>query len=125
MGDLDCGPDGICETVGLCSFPDLACLETGRRFSAFAGDFSGQCVGTAPLTDADPGDGAPQGDADPRNDAAPDPADAPETFDAPPPDAPPECSGPTQTTFWAVPTTTVAPNGFTNPDRIFASDDSW
>ena len=37
-----CGPNGVCETIGYCSFPDSEC---GRRFGDSAGDYANKCVG--------------------------------------------------------------------------------
>lgn len=55
--DDQCGPGGICEPIGFCSFADAEC---GRRFGSAAGELSNQCV--AP--DAPPPDGpSPDGDA--------------------------------------------------------------
>ncbi|MCA9712000.1 MAG: hypothetical protein KDK70_39555 [Myxococcales bacterium] len=37
---------GLCQPAGYCSYPDLACLETGQRYEENAGDgLGGQCVG--------------------------------------------------------------------------------
>lgn len=40
-----CGPNGTCETVGYCSFPDSEC---GRRFGDSAGTYANKCVGGTP-----------------------------------------------------------------------------
>ncbi|MCX4246701.1 RCC1 domain-containing protein [Paraliomyxa miuraensis] len=58
---------GRCEAVGYCSYPDLACIDTGYRYEDGAGDgLGGQCVGvevagtdtdgttTTAMTDPDP-----------------------------------------------------------------------
>jgi hypothetical protein len=39
--DTQCGPGGVCEPVGFCSFADATC---GRRFGEASGSFSNQCV---------------------------------------------------------------------------------
>lgn len=40
-----CGTNGVCESVGYCSFPDSGC-PSGRKFGDLAGDSAGRCVGT-------------------------------------------------------------------------------
>jgi hypothetical protein len=39
-----CGPNGTCEGVGYCSFPDSEC---GHRFGDSAGPYANKCVGAA------------------------------------------------------------------------------
>jgi hypothetical protein len=42
---VDCtGTGGTCESTGYCSFTDSACAD-GRRYGAYAGSYSNQCVG--------------------------------------------------------------------------------
>ena len=41
--DPQCGPDGKCEPVGFCSFPDTGCAS-GRRFGSLSGGSADQCV---------------------------------------------------------------------------------
>ena len=41
-----CMPNGTCEAVGFCSFPDSAC---GQRFGDSAGQYANQCVGEGPM----------------------------------------------------------------------------
>lgn len=49
--DASCGPGGVCETNGFCSFADATC-ESGRRYGDQSGRFSDLCVGgVAPPTD--------------------------------------------------------------------------
>ncbi len=44
-GDASCGPEGVCEPVGYCSFPDLDC-PSGRRFGGLASaELANTCVG--------------------------------------------------------------------------------
>ena len=44
QADDQCGPGGMCETIGFCSFPDSEC-ESGRRYGDFAPpDLRGRCV---------------------------------------------------------------------------------
>jgi hypothetical protein len=51
-----CTPNGTCEAVGYCSFPDSEC---GQRFGNSAGQYAGQCVDSGPMG-ADSGvDGSP------------------------------------------------------------------
>lgn len=45
-GDIDCtqsGVQGVCESVGYCSFPDPDC-DAGRRYADFSGPYTGDCV---------------------------------------------------------------------------------
>jgi WD40-like Beta Propeller Repeat len=53
--DVECGPGGVCESVGFCSFADPAC---GRRFGEAAGPFSNECVARDAGTDDGASDGA-------------------------------------------------------------------
>ncbi len=47
-GQCDAEMGGQCEPAGYCSYPDLACMETGQRFEDNAGDgLGGQCVGVS------------------------------------------------------------------------------
>jgi hypothetical protein len=59
--NAECGPNGTCEAVGYCSFPDGDC----QRFGESAGPYAGQCVGEQPGSDAGvdgpPGDGPQMG----------------------------------------------------------------
>ena len=44
MTDTQCGSDGRCEaTTGFCSVPDANCV-LGRRYAAFSGAYTNQCV---------------------------------------------------------------------------------
>lgn len=53
--DPSCGPGGVCETTGYCSFIDSNCTS-GRSYSASAGSLSGNCTsGDAPIIDASNG----------------------------------------------------------------------
>lgn len=68
--DRDClrgGGQGVCETVGYCSFEDGSCPE-GRRYGSLSGPYAGVCVGDEPPldggVDGPPGD-APPGDGPP------------------------------------------------------------
>lgn len=64
-----CGTDGVCETTGLCSFPDPAC-GSGRSYGQASGDLAGTCVGDEP--DARRSVDGPGGDGPPGIDGAPD-----------------------------------------------------
>ncbi len=56
-----CAPNGTCEAVGYCGFPDSEC---GQRFGSSAGQYAGQCVDSGPMG-ADSGVDAPPTDAPP------------------------------------------------------------
>jgi hypothetical protein len=87
--DTDCtrgGEQGVCESVGHCSFADPDCAS-GRRFGDLSGSQSGQCVGDPPIDGGLDGPTA-SSDAGTNDDAAV--TDAP-TTDAATPDAPTGC----------------------------------
>ena len=48
--DADCGPNGVCEGVGFCSFTDSSCTS-GRRFGDLSGSYSQSCVGDQSMPD--------------------------------------------------------------------------
>ncbi len=64
----DCGSQGTCESVGVCSFPDPSC-PSSQRFGEASGSYANQCVGDLGPIDAgvdgsgpiDAVDGAPVG----------------------------------------------------------------
>jgi hypothetical protein len=47
--DTDCGANGVCQSVGFCSFPDATC---GQRFGDASGPYAGQCVSANVGSDA-------------------------------------------------------------------------
>jgi hypothetical protein len=52
------GPSGRCETTAFCSFPDSTCVQSGYRYSSFAGDgLAGTCAPPHPDAGADDGGG--------------------------------------------------------------------
>ncbi|MGE0546880.1 MAG: lectin-like protein [Kofleriaceae bacterium] len=54
--DTDCargGTEGVCESVGFCSFSDPACTS-GQRFGDLSGSYANQCVGEPSIGDAMP-----------------------------------------------------------------------
>lgn len=57
-----CTPNGTCEAVGYCSFPDSAC---GQRFGDSAGPYANQCVDNNPVGSDGGVDGSPMIDAPP------------------------------------------------------------
>ena len=51
MTSADCtGNGGTCESTGYCSFTDTACAD-GRRYGAYSGQYSNQCVGGMAMRD--------------------------------------------------------------------------
>lgn len=80
----DAEPMGRCEAVGYCSYPDLACPDTGYRYEQNAGDgLGGQCVGSdvAGTGSTGPTSGATDPDSDTSLDSGtatttPDPTDS-------------------------------------------------
>ncbi|MGN6104721.1 MAG: lectin-like protein [Kofleriaceae bacterium] len=68
--DSDCASrvQGMCESVGFCSFPDQSCAS-GRRFGSRSGPYADQCVGGA-----GPDGGTPDARIDASVDAGPCPS---------------------------------------------------
>jgi hypothetical protein len=59
--DMDCGRDGVCESVGYCSFPDPSC-SLGRRFGALGAAYANQCTTSGPIDAGTHHDGHQQHD---------------------------------------------------------------
>lgn len=49
----DCGPSGVCESVGFCSVPNVECAASGRSYS----DSAGQGLSNTCVPPGDPGPG--------------------------------------------------------------------
>lgn len=54
-------PSGTCEPSGFCSFPDLGCPGTERKYGDFSGPLSGECVPPPGATGSDGSSGSPPG----------------------------------------------------------------
>ena len=53
----ECGPEGQCQPIGYCSFPDPAC-PSGQRFGDAAAELSGACVDAQTGGDGETSDGS-------------------------------------------------------------------